>query len=150
MFQTHVHFVSQVEEAQEKEFRTLSDEALRNLNAVATMSEAESRGAFGVLLPHYLRSLTEEEFRPLDLTSPIAILVEFGKFKVGDMLVKMFKEGYPIGTDLTMELVGKSDFTNDEEELLAKMVRKASRDVNRSLPQITIHFHYNPSLCLAS
>ena len=95
---------------------------MKNLERVAAMSDAESRGAFGVLLPHYLRSLTEEEFRPLDLTSPICILADFGKFKVGDMLVKMFKEGYPITTELTMDLVGKSDFTKEEEDLLSKMV----------------------------
>ena len=132
-FETHLLHVSQVEEKQEKKFRTLSEATVANLEKVVEMSDAEGRGAFGALLPHYLRSLTDEEFRPLDLGSPISIVVQFGKFKVGDMLVKMFKEGYPLSTELTLELVGKSDFTDVEVELLAKMVRLSSRDVNSSL-----------------
>ena len=123
---------------------------MQNLERVADLSKNERRGAFGVLLPHYLRSLTEEEFRPLDLTSSIAIFVQFGKFKVGDMLVKMFKEGYPMSTELTLELVGKSDFTEVEEELLSKMVRKGSLDVNHCFLQTSVHFYSNPNPWTAS
>ena len=144
-FQSHCCRVSQVEEKQEKRFRTLSAEVWNVLQRVVEVTDREGREAFGVLLPHYLRSLTEEEFRPLDLTSPINVIMEFGKFKVGDMLVKMFKEGYPISTELTLELVGKNDFTAAEEELLAKMVRKSLRDVSRCLLQAALHFYGNPN-----
>ena len=103
-----------------------------------------------MLLPHYLRSLTEEEFRPLDLTSSIAIFVQFGKFKVGDMLVKMFKEGYPMSTELTLELVGKSDFTDAEVELLSKMVRNGLLDANHCFLQTSMHLYSKPSPLTAS
>ena len=141
-----------MEEKKEKVFRALFEDAQRSLKKVAEMLEDDSRGALGVLLPHYLRSLTEEEFGPLNLTSPVSILMEFGKFKVGDMLVKMFKERYPISTELTLELANKADFTKEDEDLLSKMVRKAVRtrlmgtcDVNNSLLQTTLHFHCRPS-----
>ena len=117
---------AQADGEEKKTFRTLSENVVASLEKVVEMSEAEGRGAFGALLPHYLRSLTEDEFRPLKLSSAMNVVLQFGAFKVGDMLVKLYKEGYPIPTDLKLLLLSKADFTKDDEAVLATVVSLCS------------------------